>query len=193
MIHPTAEVSPRARIGARTRIWNHAQVREGAVIGDDCVIGKGVYIDRDVVIGRAAKVQNYVSIYRGVRLGDGVFVGPHVTFTNDLYPRAVTPDGVPLTEDDWELVETVVEDGASIGAGAVVRCGVTIGRWAMVGAGSVVVRDVPAHALVAGNPARLMGYVCECGRPMTPAGRGSLWSCGACGREREFAPLEAAR
>lgn len=193
MIHPTAEVSPRARVGARTRIWHHAQVREGAVIGDDCVIGKGAYIDRGVVIGRASKVQNYVSIYRGVRIGDGVFIGPHVTFTNDLYPRAVTPDGEPLSDEDWELVETVVEDGASIGAGAVIRCGVTIGRWAMVGVGSVVVHDVPAHALVAGNPARQVGYACECGRPMKPAGSGSLWSCSACGREREFAPLEAIR
>ncbi len=193
MIHPTAEVSPRARVGARTRVWHHAQVREGAVIGEDCVIGKGAYIDRDVIVGRATKIQNYVSVYRGVRIGDGVFIGPHVTFTNDLYPRAVTPDGDPLTDEDWELVETVVEDGASIGAGAVIRCGVTIGRWAMVGAGSVVVHDVPAHALVAGNPARQIGYACECGRPMTPAGRGTRWSCSACGREREFAPLEAVR
>jgi UDP-2-acetamido-3-amino-2,3-dideoxy-glucuronate N-acetyltransferase len=193
VIHPTAEVSPKARVGARTRIWHHAQVREGAVIGDDCVIGKGVYIDRDVVIGRAVKVQNYVSIYRGVRLGDGVFVGPHATFSNDLYPRAVTPDGDPLTDDDWEPVETVVEDGASIGAGAIIRCGVTIGRWAMVGAGSVVTRDVPPYALVVGHPARQVGYACECGRPMTRTAGGSLWACEACGREREFAPLEAAR
>lgn len=193
MIHPTAEVSPKARLGARTRVWNHAQIREGAVIGDDCVIGKGVYIDREVVIGRAVKVQNYVSIYRGVRLGDGVFVGPHVTFTNDPYPRAVTPDGEPVTAEDWEIVETVVEEGASIGAGAVIRCGVTIGRWAMVGAGSVVVRDVPAHALVVGNPARQVGYACECGRPMARRGEGSLWRCDVCEREREFTPLEAVR
>lgn len=191
MIHPTADVSRAARVGARTRIWHHAQVREGAVIGDDCVIGKGVYIDRDVVVGRAVKVQNYASIYRGVRLGDGVFVGPHVTFTNDPYPRAVTPDGEPLGEDDWELVPTVVEAGASIGAGAVIRCGVTIGRWAMVGAGSVVTQDVAPHALVAGNPARQAGYACECGHPMAPEGGGTTWRCARCGRRRDLAPLEA--
>ncbi len=188
MIHPTAEVSPKARVGARTRVWHHAQVREGAVIGDDCVIGKGVYVDRDVVIGNAVKVQNYASVYRGVRLDDGVFVGPHVTFTNDRYPRSIDPDGAPLGDDEWELTPTRVETGASIGAGAVIVCGVTIGRWAMVGAGSVVTKDVPPHALVAGSPARRVGYVCQCGRPLTETGDGT-WSCAACGRRLELAPV----
>jgi UDP-2-acetamido-3-amino-2,3-dideoxy-glucuronate N-acetyltransferase len=188
MIHPTADVSPEARIGPGTRIWHQAQVRAGAVIGAQCNIGKGVYIDRDVVLGDRVKVQNRASIYRGVTIENGVYIGPHVSFSNDRYPRAVNPDGSPKSDDNWELVTTLVREGASIGAGAVVLPGVTIGRWALVGAGAVVTRDVPDQALVAGNPARVAGRVCVCGRPLDRAGE--AWRCPACGRSYTFEPAE---
>jgi UDP-2-acetamido-3-amino-2,3-dideoxy-glucuronate N-acetyltransferase len=189
MIHPTADVSPEARIGPGTRIWHQAQVREGAVIGAQCNIGKGVYIDRDVVLGDRVKVQNRASIYRGVTIESGVYIGPHVSFANDKYPRAVNSDGSPKSDADWELVTTLVREGASIGAGAVVLPGVTIGRWALVGAGAVVTREVPDQALVTGNPARVAGRVCVCGRPLDRAGE--AWRCPACGRSYTFEPAEA--
>ena len=183
MIHPTADVSPDATIGAGTRIWHGAQVREGAVVGSDCVIAKDVYIDKDVVIGDKVKVQNRASLYRGLTVEDGVFIGPHVVFTNDRYPRAVTPDGHLQTDDDWQPEPTLVRYGASIGAGSIVISGITIGRWAMVAAGSVVTRDVPDQALVVGNPARMTGYVCECGRRLAPGASGrDVWRCPTCGR-----------
>jgi UDP-2-acetamido-3-amino-2,3-dideoxy-glucuronate N-acetyltransferase len=178
MIHPTADVSPDARIGEGTRIWHEAQVREGAVIGAQCNVGKGAYIDRDVIIGNRVKVQNRASIFRGVTIEDGVYIGPHVSFANDKYPRAVNPDGSPKSDGDWQLVPTLVREGASIGTGAVVLPGVTIGRWALVGAGAVVTRDVPEQALVTGNPARMVGYVCMCGRPL--GHEGGAWRCPAC-------------
>lgn len=176
MIHPTAEVEPGARIGANTRVWNCAHVRAGAVIGEDCNLGYGVYVDAGVIIGNHVKLQNRVSVYRGVTLEDGVFVGPHVTFTNDKHPRSITPDGQPVSEEDWQPERTLVRYGASIGAGAVVLPGVTIGRWAMVGANALVTKDVPDHGIVTGSPGRLMGYACACGRvyelPPLPAAGG---------------------
>jgi len=184
MIHPSADVSPSAQIGAGTRIWNEAQVREGARLGIDCNIGKGVYIDRDVVIGDRVKIQNRASIYRGVTIEGGVFIGPHVSFTNDRYPRAVHPDGTVRGDDDWQPVLTLVREGASIGAGAVIICGVTIGRWAMAGAGAVVTRDVPDQGLVFGNAASLMGWVCLCGRRLARAS--GMWRCAECTRTFEF-------
>lgn len=166
-IHPTAEVSDTAHIGEGTSIWNHAQVREDATLGKNCVISKGVYIDFGVCIGNNVKVQNYVSIYHGVTIKDGVFVGPHVCFTNDLRPRAVNPDGTLKSADDWVLSETVIEEGAALGANSTIVCGVTIGRWAMIGSGSVVTHDIPNHGLAWGNPARLHGFVCACGNQLT--------------------------
>lgn len=157
-IHPTAEVSPAARIGDGSQIWHWAQVREGARIGRNCRIGKDVYVDVDVTIGDDCKVQNFATLYRGVTVGNRVFIGPHVCFTNDIYPRAVSPD--------WQVVPTTVEDGASIGANATILCGLTIRRNAMVAAGAVVTKDVPAQTLVAGVPAKVIGWVCECGRPL---------------------------
>jgi UDP-2-acetamido-3-amino-2,3-dideoxy-glucuronate N-acetyltransferase len=185
-IHPTAEVSAQASIGDKTSIWHHAQVREGAVIGSQCVISKGVYIDAGVSIGSNVKIQNYVSVYHGVTIEDGVFVGPHVCFTNDLLPRAVTPDGLLKTEDDWVLSKTLIKRGASLGANATIVCGTTIGEWAMVGSGSVVTKDVPAHGLVYGNPARLHGFVCSCGiklESVSEEGRNALASCPKCKRQ----------
>ncbi len=157
-VHPTAEVSADAVIGEGTSIWHCAQIREGARIGRHCNIGKDVYIDAEVVVGDDCKIQNFATLYRGVTLGDRVFVGPHACFTNDLYPRAVSPD--------WKLVPTTVKSGASIGANATILCGITIGRNAMVAAGAVVTHDVPAHALVSGVPAKVVHWVCECGRTL---------------------------
>jgi UDP-2-acetamido-3-amino-2,3-dideoxy-glucuronate N-acetyltransferase len=162
--HPTAEVSPEAQIGAGTHIWNQAQVREHAAIGASCNIGKGVYIDAHVTIGSLVKIQNYVSVFEGVTIEDGVFVGPHVCFTNDLLPRAITPDGGLKGADDWQVTPTRVKYGASIGAGSVILCGITIGSFALIGAGSMVTRDVLPHSLVYGNPASHRGYVCRCAR-----------------------------
>ncbi len=166
-VHPTAEVSPDAQIGAGTRIWRQAQVREYAQIGETCNIGKGVYIDAHVHIGSNVKIQNNVSLFEGVTLEDGVFVGPHVCFTNDMLPRAITPEGKLKSIDDWEITPTLVKYGASIGAGSIIICGLTIGEFALIGAGAVVTRDVPPHALVFGNPARQHGYVCRCARRLS--------------------------
>ncbi|MEW6401104.1 MAG: acyltransferase [Chloroflexota bacterium] len=162
-IHPTAEVSDRTSIGEGSSVWHHAQVREGACIGENCIIGKGVYIDAGVSIGNNVKIQNYVSVYHGLTIEDGVFVGPHVCFTNDMRPRAVNPDGSLKAADDWTLSETLIKRGAALGANSTIRCGVTIGEWAMVGSGSVVTKDIPAHGLVYGNPGQLHGFVCACG------------------------------
>jgi UDP-2-acetamido-3-amino-2,3-dideoxy-glucuronate N-acetyltransferase len=186
-IHPTAEVSPEAKIGDETRIWGGVQVREGAVIGRQCIIGKDVYVDRGVVVGDKVKIQNRASLYRGLTVEDAVFVGPHVAFTNDRYPRSVTLDGRMQGDDDWQVEPTLICHGASIGAGAVIVCGVTVGRWAMIGAGAVVTRDVPDHALVRGNPARIVGYACRCGKPLeADASSPDHWFCLSCGQSFEL-------
>ncbi|MFH1016992.1 MAG: acyltransferase [Pseudomonadota bacterium] len=168
--HPTAEVSQKAEIGDGTKIWHQAQVRENVRIGRDCIIGKGAYLDFDVVVGDRCKLQNYVCVYHGVKIGNDVFVGPHATFTNDFYPRASNPG--------WEVRQTVVEDGASIGANSTIVCGVKIGRCAMIGAGAVVTKDIPAHTLAYGNPAKVAGRVCQCGHKIEP-GRNGL-ACEDC-------------
>jgi acetyltransferase-like isoleucine patch superfamily enzyme len=162
-IHPTSVVDEKAEIGDGTQIWLFVQIRENVKIGKDCLIGKNVYIDPDVVIGDRSKLMNNVSVYSGVTIEDGVFCGPHCCFTNDKVPRAVNPDFSAKTATDWVLSPTRVKKGAALGANATIVCGVTIGEWAMVGSGAVVTRDVPAHALVLGNPARVAGWVCSCG------------------------------
>ena len=188
-IHPTADVHKNAEIGQGTKIWNNVQVREGAKIGPGCIISKDVYIDSGVVVGGNSKIQNGVSVYAGVTLEDGVFCGPHCAFTNDLYPRAINSDGSPKSATDWHVSKTLVKHGASIGAHATILCGSTIGEWAMVAAGAMVTRDIPAHGLVAGNPARLKGFVCRCGKPFAET-RGkkpasSKVKCAECGFETE--------
>lgn len=158
-IHESAVVEQGSRIGEGTSIWHFAHVRSGAQIGNNCNIGKSAYIDEGVIIGNNVKIQNFVSLYKGLEVEDDVFIGPSVTFTNDLYPRAFLWDGA-------RLVKTKVAKGASIGANATVVAGIRIGEYAMVGAGSVVTKDVTGHALVFGNPASLRGYVCRCGKKL---------------------------
>jgi acetyltransferase-like isoleucine patch superfamily enzyme len=157
-IHPTATVDAGAVIGEGTRVWVNVQIREGVTIGSNCILSKDVYIDHHVSIGDGCKVQNSVSIYNGVTLEDDVFVGPNACFTNDRVPRAF--------QSDWKVTPTLVKHGASIGANATIVCGITIGEYAMVGAGSVVIRDVEPYALVVGNPARAVGYVDRNGNRM---------------------------
>jgi acetyltransferase-like isoleucine patch superfamily enzyme len=163
VIHPTADVSPRASIGRATRIWNNVQVREDAHIGAECILGKGVYIDFGVTVGDRCKIQNNASVFHGATLEEGVFIGPHACITNDRLPRAITPQGALKGVDDWEVGPIVLRYGCSVGAGALVLPNVTVGRFALVGAGAVVTRSVPDHALVVGNPARISGFVCACG------------------------------
>jgi acetyltransferase-like isoleucine patch superfamily enzyme len=153
-IHETAEIEPDAVIGVGTRVWRRAHIRTGATIGRDCNIGANVFIDRNVRIGDRVKVQNNVSVYEGVDLEDESFVGPAAVFTNDRNPRAT---------GDWQLEQTHVGRGASVGANATVVCGITLGEHSLVAAGAVVTRSVLPHQLVQGNPARHAGWVCRCG------------------------------
>jgi UDP-2-acetamido-3-amino-2,3-dideoxy-glucuronate N-acetyltransferase len=164
-------------IGSGTRIWHLAQVREKAVIGAECVIGRGAYLGPGVHLGDRCKVQNHALVYEPAQVGDGVFIGPAVVFTNDEFPRAVTPEGALKTEDDWTMVGVTVRDGAAIGARSVCIAPVTIGRWALVAAGSVVTRDVPDYGLVVGVPARWIGWVGPAGRRLEPAEGEGRWSC----------------
>lgn len=179
VIHPTADVEEGAKVGRNTRIWHFSHIRTGAIIGDDCNLGHSVYVDSGAVIGNFVKLQNRVSVYKGVTLEDGVFVGPHATFTNDKYPRSIKPDGQLVVDEDWVQVATLVKHGASIGAAAVILPGVTIGRWAMVGASALVTRDVPDHGLVMGAPAELVGWVCKDGHKLER--ESDRWRCGFCG------------
>lgn len=173
---PGADVAPDAQLGPGTRVWHLAQVREGVRTGSDCIIGRGAYIGTGVHMGDGCKIQNYALVYEPASLGDGVFVGPAAVLTNDEYPRAVNVDGSPKSASDWSPVGVTVGDGASIGARAVCVAPVSIGRWALVAAGAVVTRDVPDHAVVAGVPARQVGWVGPAGRPLEDLGSGR-WRC----------------
>ena len=154
-IHPSAHVSDAADIGSGSKIWVNSQIRENAKIGENCIISKDTYIDFDVIIGNNVKIQNGVSVYHGVTVADDVFIGPNACFTNDYLPRAFNAD--------WKITETKVERGASIGANSTIVCGVTLGEYCLIGAGSVVTKDVPPYTLVVGNPARPIGRICKCG------------------------------
>jgi UDP-2-acetamido-3-amino-2,3-dideoxy-glucuronate N-acetyltransferase len=168
-VHPSADLEPDVTVGAGTSIWHRAQVRTGASIGAECVIGRDVFIDEGVRIGARSKIQNAALVYHGVTIEDGVFIGPGAILTNDRYPRAITADGELARADDWTVSPILIAHGASIGAGAVVIAGTTVDRYATVGAGAVVTRDVPAHALVVGSPAHRIGWVCVCGARLEDA------------------------
>lgn len=171
----SADVSEDAELGAGTKVWHLAQVREGAILGANCVVGRGAYIGTGVAVGENSKVQNYALVYEPASLGIGVFIGPAVVLTNDTYPRSVSPDGSQKSAHDWTPVGVIVEDGASIGARAVCVAPVTIGAWATVAAGAVVTKDVPPYAIVAGVPAKRLGWVGKAGHPLRK--EGGLWLC----------------
>ena len=174
-VHPSAIVEAGARIGSGTRVWHHAHVREGASVGSDCTLGKNVYVDGGVTIGNRVKIQNNVSVYAGVQLEDDVFVGPSAVFTNDRVPRA--------SGDRWQLAHTLVRRGASIGANATLVAGIVVEQWAMVAAGSVVTRSIAPHEVVAGNPARRLGWVCRCGAVRLREQKATRLHCPECGTD----------
>lgn len=174
-VSESADVSPDARLGDGTFVWHLAQVRERAALGENCIVGRGAYIGTGVQVGAGSKIQNYALVYEPAQLGVGVFVGPAVVLTNDRFPRAINADGSPKSADDWDAVGVTIGEGASIGARAVCVAPVVIGAWATVAAGSTVVKDVPAHALVAGSPARRIGWVGKAGVPLVPVG--DRWRC----------------
>lgn len=181
-VHESSFVDAGAEIGEDTVIWHFSHIMSGTVIGKRCKIGQNVVISPGSRIGNNVKIQNNVSIYGGVILEDDVFCGPSMVFTNIATPRSAVPRN---TQDDY--LPTVVKRGASIGANATIVCGHTIGEYAFIGAGSVVTRDVPAYALVYGNPARRHGWACECGCRLTITDQQGV--CAACGRQyRQTAP-----
>ncbi|NLZ32345.1 MAG: Gfo/Idh/MocA family oxidoreductase [Firmicutes bacterium] len=179
-VHESAYVDPPVQIGNGTRIWHFSHVMSGAVIGERCNIGQNVFIAKNVRIGNNVKIQNNVSVYEGVILEDDVFCGPSMVFTNVKTPRSAYPRN---TAEDY--IPTVVKKGASIGANATIVCGVTIGRYSLVGAGAVVTRDVPDHAVVYGNPAGIRGWACKCGNVIETEKAGAL-NCPACGTSLTF-------
>ena len=172
-MHPTATVDEGAVLGAGTSVWHYSHLMPGATVGRGCILGQNVYVGRDVRVGDGVKIQNNVSVYEGVELEDRVFCGPSVVFTNVREPRADI-------DRKAEIAPTLVREGATLGANATIVCGSTVGRHAFVGAGAVVTSDVPDFALVVGNPARLVGWVCACGRRVDFSGDdGTCRGCGA--------------
>ncbi|MFN2377032.1 MAG: acyltransferase [Candidatus Binatia bacterium] len=169
-IHPRALVET-DRLGPGTRVWAFAHVMPGAVLGANCNIGDHAFLESGVRLGDNVTVKNGVSIWQHVEIADNVFVGPNAVFTNDRFPRSRRPD--------WTPEATRVEEGVTIGANATILCGLTLGKFAFVGAGAVVTRDVAPHALVAGNPARRRGWVCACARPLQPDPEGKA-DCAHC-------------
>lgn len=178
-IHPTAVIEDRVEIGTNTRIWMNVQIRPDVRIGKNCNIGRNAYIENGARIGDNCKIHNNSMLFSTVELEDGVFIGPGAILTNDKVPRAVNLDGSLKSADDWHAGHIHIGRGASVGAGAIVLTDLSIGVWAMVAAGSVVTADVPAHALVVGVPAHIVGYVCKCGHRLTMQGHNGdrLWIC----------------
>jgi UDP-2-acetamido-3-amino-2,3-dideoxy-glucuronate N-acetyltransferase len=199
-VHATADLESDVTVGADTSIWHRAQVRNGVTIGSECVVGRDTFIDEGVSIGNRVKIQNAALIYHGVTIEDGVFIGPGAILTNDRYPRAITATGELARAEDWEVSPITLRYGSSIGAGAVVVAGVDVGRFATVGAGAVVTRNVPNHALVAGSPAHRIGWVCACGARLVDANGDPVQAepgryaartdllCANCGRRYGYVP-----
>jgi acetyltransferase-like isoleucine patch superfamily enzyme len=197
-VHASADIEDDVVIGTGSAVWQRAQIRAGARIGAECVVGRDVFIDVGVEIGDRTKIQNAALIYHGVTVADGVFIGPGAILTNDRHPRAITPTGEPARADDWTVSPIRLEHGCSIGAGAVVVAGSNVGPFATVGAGAVVTRDVSGHSLVAGSPARRIGWVCACGeRLLDSEGRPApaeidrysidpVLTCGRCDRRYSY-------
>lgn len=175
-IAPGADVDERAKLGDGTSVWHLAQIREDAILGQNCVVGRGAYIGTGVRIGDNVKIQNLALVYEPATLGDGSFIGPAAVLTNDLRPRSVAPDGTQKRAGDWHAVGVEIAEGASVGARAVCVAPVRVGRWAMVGAGSVVTRDVPDFALVVGVPARRIAWVGRSGERLEQHGDGDTSS-----------------
>lgn len=183
-VQPTADVSEQSEIGDGTKIWHLAQVRENARLGENCIVGRGAYVGEGVVIGDNCKIQNLAQVYEPAVLHDGVFIGPAVVLTNDQYPRAINEDGSLKSASDWEPVGVTVKKGAAIGARSVLVAPVTIGEWALVAAGSTVVKDVPAYAIVAGTPARRVGWVGPAGQPLRQVtGQPAIYQCPITGKK----------
>lgn len=171
-VHESSYVDDNVKIGKGTKIWHFSHILKGAEIGENCSLGQNVNVGNNVKIGNGCKLQNNVSVYEGVEMEDYVFCGPSMVFTNDLTPRAKYPKG------SAGYKRTLLKEGATVGANATIVCGHNIGRWAMIAAGAVVTKNVRDHALMAGVPARQIGWVCECGAIL-----GDDLKCGTCGRE----------
>jgi len=171
-IHPSAFVDNGAKIGKGSKIWHNSHITASSIIGKKCIVGQNCYVDGE--IGESCKLQNNVNVYSGVRLENFVFCGPSMTFTNDLNPRAKYPK-------NGKWISTYVKEGASFGAGCVILCGITIGKWAMIGAGSVVTKNIPDYGLVYGNPAVFKAWVCECGEKMPNDFK--VYKCEKCGQK----------
>ncbi|OGD56675.1 acetyltransferase [Candidatus Berkelbacteria bacterium RBG_13_40_8] len=184
-VHKTAIIENDVQIGEGTKIWHFAQVRRGSKIGKNCVIGKSVFIDFGSEIGENVKIQNHAIVYHKAIIEDGVFIGPNVCFTNDKIPRAINPDGTAKSADDWHVSTIRIGEGASVGGHTVLLPGITIGKFAMIGSGAVVTKNVPDYALAYGNPARIKDFVCRCGKKLNKIGENEdvvLTKC-SCGIE----------
>lgn len=183
-VHPTAVIDEGCTIGAGTKIWHFCHVMTGARLGRSCSVGQNCFIDRNVDIGDNVKIQNNVSVYTGCHIGDHAFLGPSCVFTNVITPRSAFPRNDPQRD----YVETWVRRGASIGANATIRCGIELGEWCLIGSGAVVARDVPAHAVIVGVPARQTGWACLCAGVLKQREDGGRWVCpeANCGREYEI-------
>lgn len=159
--HTSALVSPKARIGEKTRVWAFVNIQDGVTIGKNCNICDHCFIEEGVTIGNNVTVKNGVSVFKGITLEDNVFCGANAAFINDRYPRS--------NQNGWRLEKTLVQKGATIGSNATILCGVTVGAYAIIGAGTVVTKDVKPHAIVVGNPAVFKGYACRCGKKLPPS------------------------